>query len=485
MSDACRSTVRDFAHCKISVTTALNAYCDTAAARCTRPERVVAHPRLVLVTTILASSLAFVDGSVINVALPAIGRSFAADSAALQWCINAYLLPLSALLLLGGAAGDRFGRRRMLMLGIAGFALASAACALAPGLALLLVARFCQGMAAAMLMPNSLAILGQTFSGAQKGRAIGIWAAATAVASAIGPVLGGWFIDLGSWRAIFVINLPVGAAALLLAWHFIEPDRSRDSPLDVPGEVLATLGLGALTWALTIVSAQGWSSPTILAAIVGAALFVLFFVVESVRKERALVPIRLFLSGNFVGISLMTLLLYGAFGASLVLIPYVLIKAEAFSATAAGAALLPLPIVLAASSPLTGTLADRLGARLPLGFGALVTAAGLLLTLRIGTDANYWRSVLPAILVLSLGLSGVAAPLTTAVLSSAEAGYTAAASGLNSALARIGGLIATAILGAVLARSGQALLSSFHGAMVVAAGACVLASLSVFALVRS
>jgi EmrB/QacA subfamily drug resistance transporter len=464
----------------------LNAYCDIATARCPRAKSGAAHPQLVLVTSILASSLAFVDGSVITVALPAIGRSFAADSAALQWSINAYLLPLSAMLLLGGAAGDRFGMRRVLMLGTAGFALASLACALAPSLAALLVARFCQGIAAAMLMPNSLAILGRTFSGAREAQQIGIWAAASSIAGAVGPVLGGWFIDLGSWRAIFLINLPLAVAALLLAWRFVDRDSPQDeSPLDVSGAVLATAGLGALTWALTVASGQGWSYSAILAAIAGAALLSAFPAVERRRGERALVPLQLFTSAGFIGLSVLTLLIYGAFGALLVLLPYLLIEACAYSATAAGAALLPMPIILAVLSPLAGMLAGRVGSRLLLGTGGLVTAVGLLLMLRIGGHADYWRDILPAVLVLSLGLSAVAAPLTNAVLNSADARHTGAASGLNSALARIGGLIATAVLGAVLASRGQALLSSFHGAMVVAAIACVIGSLCAFGLVKA
>lgn len=464
----------------------LNAYCDLATARCTPAKPGAGHPQLVLVTTILASSLAFVDSSVINVGLPAIGRSFAADSAALQWCINAYLLPLSALLLLGGAAGDRFGGRRVLMLGTAGFALASLGCALAPSLAVLLVARFCQGVAAAMLMPNSLAILGQTFSGARQGQEIGIWAASSSIASALGPVLGGWFIDRGSWRAIFLINIPLAVAALLLAWRFVRRDsQQRDSRFDVPGSVLATLGLGAITWALTVSSGRGWSYPAILAAIAGAALLGALLTVERRRGERALVPLELFMSGTFIGLSVLTLLIYGAFGVLLVLIPYVLIEACAYSATAAGAALLPLPIIMAVLSPLAGTLAGRASARFLLGSGALVAAVGLLSMLRIGRDVDYWRDILPAVLVLSLGLAAVAAPLTNAVLSSADVRHKGVASGLNSALARIGGLIATATLGAVLASRGQALLASFHAAMLIAALACVLASLSAFALVRA
>ena len=387
----------------------LDAYCDLATARSTAAKAGAAHPQLVLVTTILASSLAFVDSSVINVALPAIGRSFAADSAALQWCINAYLLPLSAMLLLGGAAGDRLGRRRMLMLGTAGFALASLGCALAPSLAVLLIARFCQGVTAAMLMPNSLAILGQTFSGARAGQQIGLWAAASSVASALGPVLGGWFIDLGSWRAIFLINLPLASAALLLAWRFVGRDsEQRDSPLDLPGSVLATLGLGAITWALTVSSGRGWSYPAIAAVLAGVMLSAAFLLVERRRGDQALVPLQLFSSSTFIGLSVLTVLIYGAFGVLLVLIPYVLIEAEAYSATAAGAALLPFPIILAVLSPLAGRLAGRAGARVLLGSGALVAAAGLLLMLRVGRDADYWRTILPAALMLSVGLSAVA-----------------------------------------------------------------------------
>ena len=464
----------------------LNAYCDLANARCTPARPGAAHPQLLLATTILASSLAFVDGSVVNVALPAIGRALAADSAALQWCINAYLLPLSAMLLLGGAAGDRFGRRRVLMLGTAGFALASLGCALAPSLAELLIARFCQGVAAAMLMPNSLAILGQSFTGARAGRAIGIWAAASSIASAIGPVLGGWFIDLGSWRAIFLINVPIAVAALLLAWRFVPRDsHASKGSLDIAGAALATLGLGALTWALTMASGRGWSHLAILAAMAGAALLAAFPVIERSRSERALVPLQLFMSATFVGLSVLTLLIYGAFGGVLVLIPYVLIEACAYSATAAGAALLPLPFILALLSPRAGALAGRVGSRRLLGCGALVAAAGLLLMLRIGRNADYWRDVLPAILVVSLGLAAVAAPLTNAVLGTADSRHTGAASGLNSALARTGGLIATAVLGAVLASRGQALLSSFHAAMLVAAIACGIAALTAFALVKA
>ena len=460
--------------------------CDAAAARAAEPVQGARHPRLVLATTILASSLAFVDGSVVNVGLPAIGRSLAADAGALQWVINAYLLPLSALLLLGGAAGDRFGRRRLLVSGIALFALASLACALAPGLAVMLTGRLCQGVGAAMLMPNSLAILGQTFSGQAKGRAIGIWAATGAIAGAVGPVLGGWLIDLSSWRAIFLLNLPLAAAAILLARRYVPDDLDgRDQPLDLPGGLLATLGLGAFTWALTVGSGRsGWTAGAIGAALAAATLLILFVVAEERRGDRAMMPLTLFASKSFIGLTLLTLLLYGALGALLVLIPYVLIVADGYSSTAAGAALLPLPIVLSLTSPIAGGLAGRIGSRLPLTIGPLVVGIGFLLALRIGAGMSYWGGVLPAILVIALGMTGAVAPLTTAVLSSVDARHTGSASGFNSAVARTGGLVATALLGAVLAARGDSLLAAFHGAMIVGAVSCAAAALSAFALLE-
>src|SRR5215472_2462685 len=260
----------------------LHPFCDTATARSAVAEKPAAEPQLVLATTILASRLAFIDGSVVNVGLPAIGRSLVADAGGLQWIINAYLLPLSALLLLGGTAGDRLGRRRLLVVGTTVFAFASLGCAFAPNLATLLAGRAVQGIGAAILLPNSLALLGKTFSGAAKGRAIGIWAAAGAAAGAIGPVLGGWLIDLGSWRAIFLINLPLAAAAVTLALRYVAVDEDgEDQPLDVLGGALATTGVGAVTWALTAGSGQnGWTRTTVATGIVAAAVMLLFTLVE-------------------------------------------------------------------------------------------------------------------------------------------------------------------------------------------------------------
>jgi EmrB/QacA subfamily drug resistance transporter len=460
--------------------------CDAAAARSAAAAGVPAHARWVLTATILASSLAFVDGSVVNVGLPAIGRSLGAAAAGLQWVINAYLLPLSALLLLGGAAGDRFGRRRLLILGTSLFALTSVACAAAPNTSTLLAARFFQGVSAALLMPNSLAILGSTFEGEARGRAVGVWAATGAAVSALGPVLGGWLIDLGSWRAIFLINLPLAATAIALAWRYVPPDRKvRDHPLDLIGGVWATLGLGALTWALTLGSGPGgWT--VVALALAAAALIALglFVIVEMRRGERAMMPLALFASRSFVGLTLLTLFLYGAISAVFVLIPYLMIEEAHYSATAAGAALLPLPLVLAVISPYLGALAGRIGSRLPLAIGPMVVAAGFVLSMRIGAQAHYWFEVLPAILVMAIGLSGAVAPLTTAILSSVSPAHTGVASGFNSAVARSGGLIATALLGSVLASRGASLVAAFHMAMLACAIACVAASASAYLLLK-
>jgi EmrB/QacA subfamily drug resistance transporter len=439
---------------------------------------------MVLASTILASGLAFVDGSVVNVALPTIAQSLHANAGALQWVVNSYLLPLSALLLLGGAAGDHFGCGRLLIIGTALFALASLGCALAPGLPALLACRVLQGIGAAMLMPNSLAILGQTFSGESKGRAIGIWAATGAAMGAIGPVIGGWLIDLGSWRAIFLLNLPLAVGAIILAWRFVPRDQEKNSyPLDMLGGMLATVGLAALTWALTIgSSSRGWTPGALIAAVSSIGLLFLYVRAEKRRGDRAMMPLALFASRSFVGLTLFTFLLYGALGGLFLLVPYLLIKAAGYSGTAAGAALLPLPLMLTVTSPIAGALAGRIGPRLPLTIGPLIVATGFLLALRINISADYWVDVLPMILVIAFGMSAAVAPLTTAVLTSVDARHTASASGLNSAVARTGGLVATALLGSVLAATGNQLLTAFHAAMMIGAAACAAASLSAFAL---
>jgi EmrB/QacA subfamily drug resistance transporter len=429
----------------------------------------------------LASSLAFIDGSVTNVALPAIGKSLGGDAANLPWIINAYLLPLSALLLFGGAAGDHFGRRRMLIAGIVLFALASVGCALAPNLEALLASRALQGIGAAILMPNSLGILGSSFGGEARGRAVGTWAAAGAIASAVGPPLGGWLVDTVGWRAIFYLNLPVAAAAILVASRYVAESEAEDQPLDWPGALLATAALGSLTWALTLWSSRHAASPETWGGLGGGvALLLLFVWNERRRGERAMMPLTLFASRPFVGLTLLTLMLYGALGGLLVLLPYLLIVGGGYSPTQAGLALLPFSIVIGTVSRLAGRLSERIGPRWPLTIGPIVTGAGFALLVRADPTASYWTSILPGIAVIALGMAGAVAPLTTAVLSSVDNRHTGTASGFNSAIARTGGLIATALAGAVIAVPAAQIAGVFHIAALVAAGFAVAAGAIAF-----
>ncbi len=442
---------------------AIYAACD-AAAVASAASRPVRHPRWILAATILASGLAFIDGSVVNVGLAAIGADLKSGAGDLQWVVNAYLLPLGALLLLGGAAGDRYGRMRLLVTGIVLFALASIACALAPSLEWLLAGRAVQGVGAAMLMPNSLAILGASFSGEARGRAVGTWAAMGAVMGAAGPVLGGWLIDTTNWRAIFLINLPLALGAILLALIFVKDTLEENAPaLDVPGGVLATAGLGAITWGLTIgAGPAGWTSLAMALTVAGLLSMLTFLSVENSRGERAMMPLVLFGSASFIGLTLLTWLLYGALGALMSLVPYVLIAAAGYSGTGAGAALVPFAVVLTITSPVMGGVAGRMGPRWPLTIGALIAAAGFLLLLRLGVGADYWTDVFPGILTIAMGMSGAVAPLTTAILSSVDSRHTGSASGLNSAVARIAGMVAVALLGGVLGASGAALARGFR-----------------------
>ena len=320
-----------------------------------------------------------------------------------------------------------------------------------------------------MLMPNSLAILGNAFSGEARGRAIGTWASAGAIASAIGPPLGGWLVDSVGWRAIFFLNIPVAIAAILIARKYIAESAGGEQPLDWPGALLATGALGVLTWALTL-----WSSHHALSVLVAAGtgggliLLALFVLVEHRRGDRAMMPLGLFASRAFVGLTLLTFLLYGALGGLFVLLPYVLIVGGGYSPLAAGAALLPFSIVIGLASRLTGRLTERIGPRWPLTIGPIVTGLGFALMTRLDPAVGYWTGVMPGMIVIALGMAGAVAPLTTAVLSSVDARHTGTASGFNSAIARTGGLIATALAGAVIASAGAALIASFH----VAALAC-------------
>jgi EmrB/QacA subfamily drug resistance transporter len=449
------------------------------------------HPRATLAATILGSSLAFIDGSVVNVALPALAKDLQAGPSGLSWAINAYLLPLGALILLGGALGDHFGRRRLFMIGIALFTAASIVCAVAPSLAGFLAARGLQGLGAALLMPNSLAILGTAFVGEARGRAIGTWAATGALAGALGPLIGGWLVDTVGWRVIFLLNIPLAFGAAYLAWKYIAEclEQENPVPLDAWGASLATGSLGLLTWTLTTASEPHGSSGVLWAtAALGIALLVAFMRLEHRLGERALMPLSLFAGRTFVGLTLLTFFLYGSLGGLLVILPFLLIRIARWSALAAGAALLPLPLIIGVGSRVMGRAASRYGGRLPLAVGSAIVAVGLALYLRVDALAiDYWWDILPATVLVSLGMAACVAPLTTSVMASVDSSHAGIASGFNSAVARIAGLVATALLGFVFVHqdSAPAFVATFHAAALIAAVSAALAAASALLLIES
>jgi EmrB/QacA subfamily drug resistance transporter len=441
-----------------------------------------------LAATILGSSLAFIDGSVVNVALPTIQSSFGASAAATSWMINAYALPLGALVLLGGAAGDRYGKRRLFVSGTILFTLASVLCALAPHLPVLLAGRMLQGLGAAMLMPNSLALLGTAFEGEARGRAIGTWSAVGAIAAAIGPVLGGWLVDFVGWRAIFFINVPLALAAISLAQRFIEESRSHDAAaLDWPGASLATAGLAFLTWGLTIASSAKAGTWSLGAIALGIVLLLAFVLVEARRGKRAMMPVKLFGTPTFVGVTALTFFLYAALGGLFVLLPYLLIRVGKYEATQAGASLLPLPLILGAASRSTGRLAERTGPRLLLTAGPFIAAIGFALFARVSSaNLDYWRVIFPALLVLACGMALSVAPLTTTVMAAVDADHAGSASGINNAVARVAGLLAVAVLGFVLAdAAAERFIANFRVAALAGAAMAALAALAGLLLVRT
>jgi EmrB/QacA subfamily drug resistance transporter len=439
------------------------------------------YPRATLAATILGSSLAFIDSSVINVALPIIARDLHASPSNLSWTINAYLLPLGALILLGGSLGDHFGRRRWFLIGLGVFTIATLMCAVAPSLGWLLASRGVQGIGAALLMPNSLAILGGTFAGEARGRAIGTWAAVGALAGALGPIIGGWLVDTVGWRSIFFLNLPIALAAGFLALRYVGESASSKNavPLDSVGAGLATLALGILTWSLAQASETGGTSQPWWAPVAGVVLLGAFLWQEHAKAERAIVPLAMFASSTFVGLTLFTFFLYGSLGGLLVLLPYLLIRIEHWSAVAAGAALLPIPVVIGVGSTLMGRISARIGGRLPLSVGSGLVGVGLALYARIGVgEIDYWMDIFPPTLMVAIGMGASVAPLTTSVMASVDTDHVGIASGFNSAVARIAGLVATALLGFVFVREGSAesFVVGFRAAALIGAAASVMAA---------
>jgi EmrB/QacA subfamily drug resistance transporter len=420
------------------------------------PTPLSAPERWTLAVTILGSSMAFLDGTVVNVALSAVQRELNASAGGVQWVVNAYALMLAALTLAGGALGDAYGRKRVYGLGVIVFALASLACGLAPTLPVLIAARTMQGIGAALLVPGSLAMIGAVFDSARRGRGVGLWSAASSSMTLLGPVLGGWLVDAGSWRWVFYINLPLAVGVLLLLPRVPETSKQGSRP-DWPGAVSITAGLGGLAYTFTRAGEAGWDALAWGALAVAAMGFVAFLLTES-RSDHPMLPLGLFRNPVFAGTNLLTFLLYGALGAVGLYLPLYLIGSRGFSATAAGASLLPLSLLLAGLSGTFGSLADRHGPRLFLTAGPILAGVGFAL-LGLG-HGSYWTAILPGALLLGLGMALTVAPLSSAVMGSAGRELSGVASGVNNAVARAASLLAVAVLGLLLVGSYRGALES-------------------------
>jgi EmrB/QacA subfamily drug resistance transporter len=402
----------------------------------------------VLAACVLASSMSFIDSSVINVALPKMESELDATLPEMTWVINSYTLCMSALLLIGGALADQVGRRRILITGLSVFAAASVGCGLAPGVGVLIVARAVQGVGAALLIPCSLAIIGAVFNEKERGAAIGVWSGASAIAAGGGPLLGGWLVDHTSWRAIFLINPIIAVPTILIALRHVpesvDPDARKG--LDLAGAALAFLSLGLIVYSLIAASDRGWSNPRVAASLVLGTLLLAAFVLVERRSPAPMMPLDLFRSLTFSGVNILTLLLYGALGGTMFFLPFLLIQVHGYSATEAGGVFLPFTILLALLSRWGGRLADRFGGRLPLIAGPSIVAAGLFLLSLPGTDGSYWSTFLLPIVIMGFGMAVTVAPLTTTVLNSVPQHQTGVASGINNAVAQVASLLLIGIL---------------------------------------
>jgi EmrB/QacA subfamily drug resistance transporter len=460
----------------------------TRAAPCDR-----ATARWVLAATILASSMAFIDGTVVGVALPVIQKSLRASPGAAQWVAEGYLLFLSALVLTSGSLADSVGRRRSFAAGVALFAAGSLACAVAPTVGILIVSRCLQGVAASMVIPTSLAILGAANSPKERGRAIGTWSSLTAIATAAGPLLGGWLTQAVSWRAVFLINLPFAAVVLAIALLKVPETRNPSAgQIDLPGSILVTTGLAAVVFALIEAPSVGWGAPRVRVTLVAGVAALAAFVFVERRSDRPMLPLGLFRNPVFTGVNLLTFFLYAALGATMFLMPFELIESQGYSPAEAGMALLPLIALVFLLSRPAGALSDRLGARLPLVVGPAVAALGFFLLGEFGEGAPYATAFLPGIAVVGLGMGVTVAPLTSSVLNAVGGGDQGVASGINNAVSRVGGLLAIAAIGLVSRGSDGAggpgasgFASAFRTSVKLAAALAVLASLCALVFVRT
>jgi EmrB/QacA subfamily drug resistance transporter len=452
-----------------------------------------AQGRWTLLATVAGSGMAFLDSTVVTVALPRIGTDLGAGLGGLQWVLNGYLVALSALILLGGSLGDRFGRRRAFTAGVVVFTAASAACAAAPSVGVLVGARVVQGVGGALLTPGSLAILEASFRRDDRARAIGAWSGLTGVAAAVGPFLGGWLVDAGSWRWIFLINLPIAAAVIAVSTRHVPESSDPHSPrrVDVPGALAVALGLGAASWGLIAAGDRGWGAPAVWGSLVAGAAGLAVFVVIELRGSDPMVPLGIFTVRQFTAANLVTVTVYAALGGVFFLLVLQLQQVLGYSALEAGAASLPITFVMLALSSRSGALAHRIGPRLQMSAGPLILAAGVLLVARIDAGDSYLTAVLPAVLVMGLGLAATVAPLTATALGALDDRHAGIASGVNTTVARAAQLAAVAALPVLAGITGDAyrdpavFSDGFRTAMLVTAALAVVGGASGFALVRN
>ncbi|MET8826439.1 MFS transporter [Streptomyces sp. NPDC004610] len=442
-----------------------------------------------LFTTVLGSSMALLDSTVVNVALPRIGEDLDTDLAALQWTVNAYMLTLAGLILLGGSLGDRYGRRKVFVIGVVWFAVASLLCGLAPNAEVLIAARALQGIGGALLTPGSLALIQASFHPDDRGRAVGLWSGFGGIGAAVGPFLGGWLVDGPGWRWVFLLNVPLALVCVPVALRHVpeSSDNKAHGRFDVLGAVLGALALALVTYAL--IEARSGALTVVVTAVAGVAAGVAFVMVER-RRPDPMMPLDIFASRQFTAVNLVTLCVYAAFGGFFFLAVLQLQVVSGYSALQAGTALLPTTVLMLLFSARSGELADRIGPRIPLTVGPLLSAGGLLLMTRVGPDASYVTDVLPALLVMGLGMVTLVAPLTATVLASVDTTRAGLASGINNAAARAAGLVAVAALPLLAGmsedayRSAPAFDSAFGRAMVICAGVLVVGSAVAFATVR-